>query len=84
MTLEEKARESSINAMLCTNTIISQSDYEQGYLACAKENADQKDQLEKAKDLIEELYDIISASHSDYCKDVMERARQFLWGGKLC
>ena len=37
-----------------------------------------KDQLAKAKDLIEDMYDKIPASHSDYYKDVMERARQFL------
>ena len=37
-------------------------------------------QLTKAKDLIEDMYDKIPASHSDYYKDVMERARQFLWG----
>ena len=43
-----------------------------------KENTDQKDQLEKAKELIEDMYDKIPASHSDYYKDVMERARQFL------
>ena len=38
MTLEEKARASLINTYLGTNKIISQSDYEQGYLAGAKEN----------------------------------------------
>ena len=37
MTLEEKARESSINACL-TNKFISQPSYEQGYLAGVKEN----------------------------------------------
>ena len=37
MTLEEKARESSINACL-TNKVISQPSYEKGYLAGAKEN----------------------------------------------
>ena len=37
MTLEEKARESSINACL-TNKFISQPSYEQGYFAGAKEN----------------------------------------------
>ena len=37
-----------------------------------------KDQLTKAKDLIEDMYDKIPASHSDYYKDVMERATQFL------
>jgi hypothetical protein len=35
-------------------------------------------QLTKAKDLIEDMYDKIPASHSDYYRDVMERARQFL------
>ena len=35
-------------------------------------------QLSKAKDLIEDMYDKIPSSHSDYYKDVMERARQFL------
>lgn len=35
-------------------------------------------QLSKAKDLIEDMYDQIPSSHSDYYKDVMERARQFL------
>ena len=35
-------------------------------------------QLSKAKELIEDMYDKIPASHSDYYKDVMERARQFL------
>ena len=34
----------------------------------------------KAKEIIEELYDAIPASHSDYYKDVMEKAKQFLWG----
>ena len=37
-----------------------------------------KTQLTKAKDLIEDLYDRIPSSHSDYYKDVMERARQFI------
>ena len=37
-----------------------------------------KDQLNEAKDLIEDMYDKIPASHSDYYKDVMERARQFI------
>ena len=36
------------------------------------------EQLTKAKDLIEDMYDKIPASHSEYYKDVMERARQFL------
>ena len=35
-------------------------------------------QLSKAKELIEAMYDQIPSSHSDYYKDVMERARQFL------
>ena len=35
-------------------------------------------QLTKAKELIEDMYNKIPASHSDYYKDVMERARQFL------
>ena len=34
--------------------------------------------LTKAKELIEDMYDKIPASHSDYYKDVMERARQFI------
>ena len=38
MTLEEKARESSINACLYTNMAISQPSYEKGYIAGAKEN----------------------------------------------
>ena len=35
-------------------------------------------QLTEAKELIEDMYDRIPASHSDYYKDVMERAKQFL------
>ena len=35
-------------------------------------------QLSKAKELIEDLYSQIPSSHSDYYKDVMERARQFI------
>lgn len=35
-------------------------------------------QLAEAKELIEDMYDRIPSSHSDYYKDVMERARQFL------
>ena len=35
-------------------------------------------QLSKAKELIEDMYDQIPSSHSDYYKDAMERARQFL------
>lgn len=35
-------------------------------------------QLSKAKELIEDMYDQIPSSHSDYYKDVMERAEQFL------
>jgi hypothetical protein len=35
-------------------------------------------QLTKATELIEDMYDKIPASHSDYYRDVMERARQFL------
>ena len=33
---------------------------------------------EQAKELIEDLVDKIPSSHSDYYKDVIERARQFL------
>ncbi len=33
--------------------------------------------LTKAKELIEDMYNAIPSSHSDYYKDVMERARQF-------
>lgn len=47
-----------------------------------KENAELKERVEKAEDLIEDMYDRIPASHSDYYKDVTERARQFLWGIK--
>ena len=47
-----------------------------------KENAELKEKVEKAEDLIEDMYDRIPASHSDYYKDVMDRARQFLWGEK--
>ena len=47
MTLEEKARESSINACLYTNMVISQPSYEQGYLAGAKENGFILHDLEK-------------------------------------
>ena len=36
-----------------------------------KENAE-------LKELIEDIYDLIPSSHSDYYKDVMERAKQFL------
>lgn len=36
------------------------------------------DKLAEAKELIEDIYDLIPSSHSDYYKDVMERARQFL------
>lgn len=41
-----------------------------------------KDQLEEAKEILEDLYDMIPASHADYYKDVMERARQFLFDTK--
>ena len=34
-------------------------------------------QLAEAKELIEDMYDRIPSSHSEYYKDVMERARQF-------
>lgn len=36
------------------------------------------EKLTKATELIEDMYDAIPSSHSDYYKDVMERARQFL------
>ena len=48
---------------------------EKGCETCTKFD---KVQLAKATELIEDMYDKISASHSDYYKDVMERARQFL------
>lgn len=41
-------------------------------------NSFNKDQLTKAKELIEDMYYQIPASHSDYYKDVMERAKKFL------
>ena len=47
-----------------------------GYYQLGETEKDE--QLNKAKDLIEDMYDKIPASHSDYYKDVMERARQFL------
>ena len=49
---------------------------EGGYYQLGETEKDE--QLNKAKDLIEDMYDKIPASHSDYYKDVMERARQFL------
>ena len=36
------------------------------------------DQLTKAKEIIEELYNIIPASMSDYAKEPMEHARKFM------
>ena len=36
------------------------------------------DQLTKAKEIIEELYNIIPASMADYAKEPMEHARKFL------
>ena len=41
------------------------------------------DQLAQAKEIIEELYDTIPASHTDLYKDVMEKAKQFLWGKEI-
>lgn len=38
------------------------------------------DQLAQAKEIIEELYDKIPSSHSDYYKEEMEKTKQFLWG----
>ena len=43
-----------------------------------KQSKARKKQLAEAKELIEDIYDLIPSSHSDYYKDVMERARQFL------
>lgn len=37
-----------------------------------------KEQLTKAKEIIEELYNIIPASMSDYAKEPMEHARKFM------
>lgn len=37
-----------------------------------------KEQLAKAKEIIEELYNIIPASMADYAKEPMEHARKFL------
>ena len=51
-----------------------------GSVTLVKERLKNYKQLIKAKGLIEDMYDRIPASHSDYYKDVMERARQFLWG----
>ena len=36
-----------------------------------------KEQLTKAKEIIEELYNIIPASMADYAKEPMEHARKF-------
>ena len=36
------------------------------------------EQLTKAKEIIEELYNIIPASMSDYAKEPMEHARKFM------
>ena len=47
------------------------------HLAC-NQNKDLNYKLTKATELIEDMYDKIPASHSDYYKDVMERARQFI------
>ena len=44
----------------------------------ARKNNSLITQLTEAKELIEDIYDLIPSSHSDYYKDVMERARQFL------
>lgn len=37
-----------------------------------------EEQLTKAKEIIEELYNIIPASMSDYAKEPMEHARKFM------
>ena len=39
---------------------------------------DMKDNLTKAKEIIEELYNIIPASMSEYAKEPMEHARKFM------
>jgi len=39
---------------------------------------DMKDNLTKAKEIIEELYNIIPASMADYAKEPMEHARKFM------
>lgn len=44
----------------------------------ARKNNSLISQLTVAKELIEDMYYQIPASHSDYYKDVMDRARQFL------
>lgn len=51
--------------------------YEMYELECLK-TKELEVQLAKAKELIEDMYDRIPASHSDYYKDVMEKAKQFL------
>ena len=40
-----------------------------------------EEQLTKAKEIIEELYNIIPASMADYAKESMEHARKFLTEG---
>ena len=61
----------------------------QGYIAGAKsrekqikelkrKNKQQQGQLARAIELIEDMYDQIPSSHSEYYKDVMEKARQFI------
>ena len=81
MTLEEKARESSINACLYTNMVISQPSYEKGYIASAKEN---REQLEQAKTFLKELINIINYLNEDeYGKEdfpIVHKAEQFLNG----
>ena len=47
-----------------------------GYYQLGETEKDE--QLNKAKEIIKDMYDRIPASHSDYYKDVMEKARQFL------
>ncbi|MBO7344767.1 MAG: hypothetical protein J6S67_20290 [Methanobrevibacter sp.] len=53
------------------------ADINKNFTLCESNADTYYDLLIKAKELIEDMYDKIPASHSDYYKDVMDRAKAF-------
>lgn len=54
------------------------ADINKNFTLCESNADTYYDLLIKAKELIEDMYDKIPASHSDYYKDVMDRAKAFI------
>ena len=70
--------EARLVVMSAISTALKNQILQQGFEIICKNLSELEKKNAELKELIEDIYNLIPASHSDYYKDVMERARQFL------